>query len=49
MFEKGKPVYDGENVRTVNVDTVRYKQTPARFSEPEKRADIVRKPPKRKN
>lgn len=49
VFEKGKPVYDGENVRTVNVDTVRYKQTPARFSEPEKRADIVRKPPKRKN
>lgn len=48
VFEKGKPVYDGENVRTVNVDTVRYKQTPARFSEPEKRGDIVRKPPKRK-
>lgn len=49
VFEKGKPVYDGENVRTVNVDTVRYKQTPARFPEPEKRADIVHKPPKRKN
>lgn len=49
VFEKGKPVYDGENVCTVNVDTVRYKQTPARFPEPEKRADIVRKPPKRKN
>ena len=24
VFENGKPVYDGDNVRTVNVDTVRY-------------------------
>ena len=48
VFENGKPVYDGENVRTVNVDTIRYRQTPAKYSEPEKRGDIVRKPPKRK-
>lgn len=48
VFENGKPVYDGENVKTVSVDTVRYKQTPARFASPEKRADIERKTPRKK-
>ncbi len=48
VYENGKPVYDGEKLRTVNVETVRYKQTPARFTEPEKRGDITRKPPRRK-
>ncbi len=48
VYENGKPVYDGENVKTVNVETVRYKQTPTRFSSPEKRADIERKTPRRK-
>ena len=49
VFENGKPVYDDGKLRTVNVETVRYKQTTARFAEPEKRGDIERKPPKRKN
>ena len=48
VYENGKPVYNGENVKTVNVDTVRYKQTPARFGTPEKRGDIERKTPRRK-
>lgn len=48
VYENGKPVYDGEKLRTINVETVRYKQTPARFAEPEKRGDITRKPPRRK-
>lgn len=48
VYENGKPVYDGEKLRTINVQTVRYKQTPARFAEPEKRGDITRKPPRRK-
>lgn len=49
VYEDGKPVYDGENVRTVSVETVRYKSTPSRFGEPEQRRDIEIKPPKRKN
>lgn len=49
VFENGRPVYDGENLRTVNVDTVRYKAVPTRYAEPEKRKDIERKPPRRKN
>ncbi len=48
VYENGKPVYVGDNVKTVNVETVRYKQTPARFSSPEKRGDIERKTPRRK-
>lgn len=49
VYEDGKPVYDGENVRTVSVESVRYKSTPSRFGEPEQRKDIEPKPPKRKN
>lgn len=48
VFENGKAVYDDGKLRTVSVETVRYKQTPARFAEPQKRADIDRKPPRRK-
>ena len=48
VFENGKPVYDGDNVRTVNVDTVRYKATPSRYGEPEARNDGETKAPKRK-
>ena len=40
--------YDNGKLRTTNVETIRYKQTPTRFAEPEKRGDIERKPPKRK-
>ena len=48
VFQDGKPVYDGDSVRTVSVDTVRYKQTPSRFADPDRRGDIERKPPRRK-
>ena len=48
VYENGKAVYDDGKLRTVSVETVRYKQTPARFAEPQKRADIDRKPPRRK-
>lgn len=48
VYENGKPVYDGDNVRTVSVETVRYKQTPARFEEPKPRKNSGGKPPKRK-
>lgn len=48
VFEDGKPVYDGENVRTVSVESVRYKNMPSRFKEPEKRPDSGIKAPKRR-
>ena len=48
VYENGQAVYDGDKLRTVTVETVRYKQTPARFAEPKKRGDIERKPPRRK-
>lgn len=48
VFEDGKPVYDGENVRTVSVESVRYKNTPSRFKEPEKRPGSGIKAPKRR-
>ena len=48
VYENGQAVYDGEKLRTVTVESVRYKQTPARFAEPKKRGDIERNPPRRK-
>ena len=48
VYENGKPVYDGENVRTVSVETVRYKSTPTRYGEPKSRSNTGIKPPKRK-
>lgn len=46
VYENGKPVYDGESVRTVSVETVRYKQTPSRFEEPKPRKNSGSKPPR---
>lgn len=48
VYENGKPVYDGDSVRTVSVETVRYKNTPSRFGEPKPRNNTEIKPPKRK-
>lgn len=48
VYENGKPVYDGESVRSVSVETVRYKQTPSRFEKPKPRENFGSKPPKRK-
>ena len=45
----GKPVYENENaVKTKTVETVRYKNTPSKFSEPKKREKTEIKPPKRR-
>ena len=45
----GKPVYeDTDTVKTRTVETVRYKNTPSRFSEPKRREKTEIKPPKRK-
>lgn len=48
VFEAGKPVYDGDTLKTVQVETVRYKTTPTRFSAPEKRPATQRKAPRKK-
>ena len=37
VYENGQPVYDGDNVRTVNVESVHYRNTPTRYGEPEAR------------
>ena len=45
----GNPVYeDTDTVKTRTVETVRYKNTPSRFSEPKRREKTEIKPPKRK-
>ena len=50
VYEDGKPVYDKDVLRTVNVETVRYPTTPTRFADtPGRRPTGDRKPPKRKN
>lgn len=48
VYRDGKPVYDGENVKNISVETVRYKQTPSRFSEVQPRKNTEIKQPKRK-
>lgn len=48
VYENGEPVYDGDSVRSVSVEAVRYKQTPSRFGEPKFRGETEIRPPKRK-
>ncbi|MBQ6875959.1 MAG: hypothetical protein IJN46_06960 [Lachnospiraceae bacterium] len=48
LFEQGKPVYDGDSVLTMNVDTVRYKTTPIRYEEPKARTIGNNKAPRKK-
>lgn len=49
LYEEGKPVYNDDGVlQTYNMETVRYKSTPTKYSEPQKRPVNDRKPPNRK-
>ncbi|MDR3209780.1 MAG: hypothetical protein LBT36_04050 [Oscillospiraceae bacterium] len=48
VYENGKPVYDGDMLRTVNVESVKYKTTPTKFEPPQKRDVNDRKPPRSK-
>lgn len=48
VYEDGKPVYDADGLRTVNVETVRYKATPTPYGKPAQRPKGERKPPKKK-
>jgi len=45
VYEGGKPVYDGDKLRTVNVESIKYKTTLTKFEEPKKRDVYDRKPP----
>lgn len=50
VYEDGKPVYDDKGLKTVTVESVRYKATPTRFAPtPEKRPVGERKMPRRKS
>jgi len=48
VYRDGKPVYEGDSVKTVSVETVRYKSTPSRLAEPKRRVNTEIKPPRRK-
>lgn len=48
VYEAGKPVYEGEKLKTVSVETVRYPAAPTRFSAPKRRPNTERKVPKKK-
>ncbi|MBE5754851.1 MAG: hypothetical protein E7340_05940 [Clostridiales bacterium] len=48
VYENGEPVYNGDNVRTVSVETVRYRGEPSRFGTPKSRTDSFDREPRRK-
>lgn len=48
VYEDGMPVYDGDSVRSVSVETVRYRNTPQRLGEPTERPTWDIKPPNRR-
>ena len=48
VYVDGKPVYDGDKLQTTTVETMRYKSTPSRYTQPQKRPVNERKPPNRK-
>jgi hypothetical protein len=48
VYENGNPVYDGNELRTTNVESIKYKTTPTKFNAPQKRDVYDRKPPKPK-
>jgi len=45
VYEDGKPVYDGDALRTVNVESIKYKSALTKFDEPKNRDPGDRKPP----
>lgn len=48
VYENGKAVYENGALKTVNVETVKYKTTPTKFGEPKKRNPQERNVPKRR-
>lgn len=48
VYENGKPVYGGDGVKTVSMETVSYGAAPKRFEAPKEREHTNIKPPRRK-
>ena len=48
VYENGIPVYDGDNVRTVQRETVRYGSSPSKYGEPKTRTGEAQKPNRKK-
>ena len=48
VYEGGKPVYDGDQVKTTQVEAIRDKSTLTRYADPQPRDMSEKKPPKRK-
>ncbi len=48
VYENGKPVYDGDEIRSILVETVRYRNAPIAFDKPKRRTDYAIKPPRNK-
>ena len=48
VYEGGKPVYDCDQVKTRQVEAIRYKSTLTRYADPQPRDMSEKKPPKRK-
>ena len=49
VYENGKPVYDGDKLRTTQVATVRYRNQPTRYTVPQARPLTEIKSPRRKH
>lgn len=48
VYENGKPVYEDGGVKSVSVESVRYKTTPKRFEGPKHRDNVQPKAPRKK-
>jgi hypothetical protein len=48
VYENGRPVYDGDTLRTVNVENIKYNTTPDRFGTPDRRDINEHRPPRRR-
>lgn len=49
IYKDGRPVYQNNGVKSVNVESVKYKTTPNRYGEVQRRDHVAMKPPRRKN
>ena len=48
VYEGGKPVYDGGQIKTTQVEAIRYKSTLTRYAAPQPRDRSEKRPPRRK-
>lgn len=48
VYKNGKPVYDGDDVKTYTVESVRYRSTPEKYADPQRRDLTSANEPRRK-